>query len=282
MKEKSPVMDMCKRVWSVVQLRMGLIFLLILIILAVIGPKIAPHDPMVLNDEILSPPGKDYLLGTDQYGRDLFSRILYGIKTSLIIGFVAASISGIVGTILGAIAGFWGGVIDQALTFLTNILTMTPSFFLILIVIALFGSSINNVIVVIGLTTWALNFRLMRTQAVSLRDRNFVKGAMTIGENRWQILLRHVIPNAIFPVIVNTTMQISSSILYEASLAFLGLGDPNIISWGQIVSDGKGLLSNGWWVATFSGIAIVFCVWTFFLLGDGLNRLLTPKLHKSN
>ncbi len=270
-----------KKVWMIFPLRLGLIFLSLLLLLAVIGPLLEPYDPWVLNDQILAPPGEKHLLGSDQYGRDLLSRILDGTRTSLIVGFIAAGISGLIGTLVGAVSGFFGGKFDQFFTFVINIFDMTPTFFLILIVIALFGGSIVNVMIVIGLTTWTSNARLMRTQAVSLRQRNFVKGAQTIGEGKWSILFRHVLPNGIYPIVVNTTMNISGAILTEASLAFLGLGDRNIISWGQIIADGRGFISNGWWVSTFPGLATVLCVWTFFLLGDGLNRLLTPKLQKS-
>lgn len=266
--------------WAIIPLRMALIFLCFLLLLAVVGPFLAPYDPFALNDDVLASPGEQYPLGTDQYGRDLLSRILVGTRTSLLVGFIAAGISGVIGTGVGAVSGFFGGKFDQVFTFIVNIFDMTPTFFLILIVIALFGGSLANVMIVIGLTTWTSNARLMRTQAVSLRHRNFVKGAETIGEGKWSILFRHVVPNGIYPIVVNTTMNISGAILTEASLAFLGLGDKNIISWGQIISEGRSFISNGWWVSTFPGLATVFCVWTFFLLGDGLNRLLTPKLQK--
>ncbi len=269
-----------KKAWSIFPLRLGLIFLALLLLLAIFGPMLQPYDPWVLNDQVLAPPGKEHLLGSDQYGRDLLSRILNGTRTSLIVGFIAAGISAVIGTVVGAVSGYFGGKFDQVLTFIINIFDMTPTFFLILIVIALFGGNIINMMVVIGLTTWTSNARLMRTQAVSLKQRNFVKGAQTIGEGTWRILFRHVLPNGIYPIIVNTTMNISGAILTEAGLAFLGLGDRNIISWGQIIAEGRGFISNGWWVSTFPGLATVFCVWTFFLLGDGLNRLLTPKLQK--
>ena len=175
--------------WSIFPLRLGIIFLAILIILAIIGPAFQTYDPWVLNDQILAPPGKEHLLGTDQYGRDLLSRILNGTRTSLIVGFIAAGISALIGTMVGAVSGYFGGKFDQILTFIINIFDMTPTFFLILIVIALFGGSIINMMVVIGLTTWTSNARLMRTQAVSLKQRNFVKGAQTIGKGNGRYYL---------------------------------------------------------------------------------------------
>ncbi len=206
--------------------------------------------------------------------------MVFGTRTSLLIGFLAAGISGAVGIIIGAVSGYFGGKVDQLLSFVISVFDMTPVFFLILIVIALFGGSITNIVIVIGLTTWTANARLMRAQTVSLRSRAFVSAAETMGEGKWRILLRHVVPNGIYPLIVNTTANISAAILMEASLSFIGLGDTNIISWGQIVLDGRSQLSSGWWVSTFGGLAIVITAWAFFLIGDGLNRFLTPKLQQ--
>ena len=268
------------RAFGISPLRVGLLFFFIILITAICAPLFAPFDPKVLTSDILAAPSSTHLLGTDSYGRDLFSRVIFGTRTSLIIGFLAAGISGVIGIIIGAVSGFFGGKVDQLLTFVINIFDMTPVFFLILIVIALFGGSIINVVIVIGLTTWTANARLMRAETVSLKDRVFVHAAETMGEGKWRILLHHVIPNGIYPLIVNTTANISAAILMEASLSFIGLGDSNIISWGKIVFDGRSQLSSGWWVSTFGGLAIVVTAWTFFLIGDGLNRFLTPKLQQ--
>lgn len=268
------------RALGISPLRLGLAFFVILLIAAVFAPVLSPYDPTVLTGDVLASPGGAHLLGTDPYGRDLLSRVIYGTRTSLLIGFLAAGLSGVVGIVVGAVSGYFGGWVDQALAFLISIFDMTPVFFLILIVIALFGGSITNVVIVIGLTTWTGNARLMRAETVSLRSRVFVQAAGMMGEGRWRILLRHVIPNGIYPLIVNTTANISAAILMEASLSFIGLGDSSIISWGQIVFDGRSQLSSGWWVSTFGGLAIVFTAWTFFLIGDGLNRFLTPKLQQ--
>lgn len=278
--KKHPSGGALSRAFGISQMRVGLAFFTILLVAAIFAPMLAPYDPTVLTGDVLAAPGGAHLLGTDPYGRDLLSRVIYGTRTSLLIGFLAAGISGVVGIVVGAVSGYFGGWVDQALAFLISIFDMTPVFFLILIVIALFGGSITNVVIVIGLTTWTANARLMRAETVSLRSRVFVQAAGIMGEGRWRILLRHVIPNGIYPLIVNTTANISAAILMEASLSFIGLGDANIISWGQIVFDGRSQLSSGWWVSTFGGIAIVFTAWTFFLIGDGLNRFLTPKLQQ--
>ena len=267
---------------NVKQLKAGIILLALIILLAIFAPLIATHDPFELNDDMVSPPSNNYILGTDGLGRDIFSGILYGARTSILIGVVAASISGIVGTLLGGISGFYGGKVDTVLSEVINVFLMMPTFFLILIIVALFGSSMFNVMVVIGITTWTGNARLMRAEALSLKQRTFVKSLETIGESKFKILLKHIIPNGIFPIIANTTMNVSDAILTESALSFLGLGDPNVMSWGQIVYNGKSYLTNGWWISTFSGIAIVLTVLAFYLIGDGMNNILSPKLNSNN
>lgn len=278
-KLKSKIKRTLSLINSVKQLKIGLILLAVIIFLAVFAPLFATHDPFELNDDMIEHPGGNYILGTDGLGRDIYSGILFGARTSIVIGIVAASISGVIGTLVGGIAGFYGGKVDAVLSEVINIFLMMPTFFLILIIVALFGSSMLNVMIVIGLTTWTGNSRLMRAQALSLKQRTFVKALETIGEGRFKILVKHVIPNGIFPIIANTTMNISGAILTESALSFLGLGDPNIISWGQMVYNGKSYLTNGWWISTFSGAAIVLTVLTFYLIGDGMNNILSPKLN---
>lgn len=261
------------------QLRTGLILLVVLVLIAVFAPLIATHNPHELLNDLKMPPGqKGYLLGTDGLGRDLFSMIIHGTRTSLLIGLIAASISAVIGTLYGAFAGYYGGKVDKIATEFMNVFIMTPTFFLILLIVAFFGSSITNVMIVIGLTSWPSNARLMRSQAITLRERTFVKSAEVIGERKSKIVFKHIIPNGIFPIIANTTMNISSAILTEASLSFLGLGDPNIISWGQIINHGKNLLPTYWWISAFAGVAVVITVLTFFLIGDGLNKVVSPQL----
>ncbi len=269
-----------KRAMGIVQLRVGLILFAVVLLAAILAPVISPYDPKALIGETLESPGAAHPLGTDNFGRDLLSRVIHGTRSSLIIGFLAAGISGIVGIVVGAVSGYFGGAVDKALTFVVSVFDMTPAFFLILIVVSLFGGSIINVVIVVGLTTWTANARLMRAETVSLRDRVFVRSAEAAGEGKWRILLRHVVPNGIYPLVVNTTANISGAILMEASLSFIGLGDSNIISWGQIVLEGRGYIGSAWWISAFGGLSIVLTAWTFFLIGDGLNRFLTPKLQQ--
>jgi len=268
------------------QLLLGLILVVLLVLLAVLAPVMAPYSPYELTNELKAPPGTPgsagratHYLGTDKLGRDIYSQLLWGAQTSLKIGFIAAMIAAVVGTLIGGIAGYFGGVVDKVIVEFINIFVMTPSFFLILIIVAMFGSKMIYVMVVIGLTSWPGNARLMRAQAISLRNRTFVKASQAMGESKLSIMFRHIIPNGIFPIVANTTMQISGGILTEAGLSFLGLGDPNIISWGQMINNGKPLLTKAPWVAIVPGVAVVITVLAFFLVGDGLNRVIAPKMN---
>lgn len=279
---KSKFSKVMNTINSIPQLKVGIILLAIIIVVAIFAPVFATHDPFELNDDIVAPPSKEYLLGTDGLGRDLYSGIIYGARTSLLVGIVAASISGILGTIIGGFAGFYGGKFDRVVSEIINVFLMIPTFFLILIIVALFGSSLINVMVVIGITTWTGNAKLMRAQALSLRERTFVKSLQVVGKSKFRILMENIIPNGIFPIIANTTMNISGAILTEAGLSFLGLGDPNRISWGQMVYHGKSYISSGWWISTFPGFAIVLTVLAFYLIGDGMNSVLSPKLQGNN
>jgi len=254
---------------------LGIIFLLVIVIFA---PFISSQDPYYFGGDILNKVGENgHILGTNKMGQDVYSMIIYGTRTSLKVAVISALISGILGILIGGIAGFFGGKIDQIVSEIINIFMMLPTFFLILLIIALFGNSIINVMIVIGFTTWPSNAKLMRAQALSLRERTFVKAATAMGETKSQILFKYIIPNGIFPVIANTTVGMSNAILTEAGLSFLGLGDPNTISWGQMIYEGKPYITSAWWVATYAGVAIVITVTIFYLLGDGLNHVLNPK-----
>lgn len=254
---------------------LGISFFLLIVIFA---PNIVTHDPYFFGSNILSGLGENgHFLGTNNLGQDIFSMIIYGARTSLMVAVISALISGVLGILIGGIAGYFGGKVDQFISEIINVFMMLPTFFLILLIIALFGNSISNVMIVIGLTTWPSNAKLMRAQALSLRERTFVKSAVAMGESKSQILFKYIIPNGVFPVVANTTMSMSNAILTEASLSFLGLGDPNIISWGQMIYTGKSYITSAWWITTFPGLAIVLTVTMFYLLGDGLNHVLNPK-----
>ena len=268
----------CKTIKGDRQLLAGMIGLVILRALVILAPVVASENPHHYGKDILNSLGQNgHLLGTNHMGQDIYSMIIYGVRTSLRVAVISALISGVLGVLIGGVAGFFGGKVDTFVSELINVFMMLPSFFLILLIIALFGNSITNVMVVIGITTWPSNAKLMRAQALSLRQRTFVKSAEAMGETKLQILFKYILPNGIFPVIANTTMGMSNAILTEAGLSFLGLGDPSIISWGQMIYTGKQYITSAWWISAFAGIAIVITVLVFYLLGDGLNHVLNPK-----
>ena len=281
-KKLKNIKNILKKINSITELKVGLVLLIILILIAIFAPLIATMDPYYLTENLLTEPSSKYLFGTDGLGRDVFSMVIYGARTSLKVGITVAFISSVIGTLVGGISGYIGGKTDKIISEILNMFMMLPTFFLILIVIAIYGSSLTNMIVVMALTSWTGTARLMRGQAISLRERTFIKSAKTIGESNTRILFKHIIPNGIFPIISDATMAVSWAILSEAGLSFLGIGDPNIVSWGKIIAHGKIYLPNSWWICTFPGVAIVFTVLSFYLIGEGMNRILSPKLNDIN
>lgn len=260
----------------------GLALLALVAGAAALAEVIAPFPPQQLNPDLLHPPGGPYLLGTDHLGRDVFSGVIHGTRVSLLVAVSAAAISGLVGTVVGAVSGYFGGWLDEVVSRLIDIFLMVPAFFLILIVVVVYGSSLYYVMAVIGLTIWPANARLMRAQALSLRERTFVVAKRALGEGHLRILLQHIVPNGIHPVLANTTLQMASAILTEAALSFIGLGDPNRVSWGRMIYEGRSYLTTGWWVATFPGLAIVLTVMGFYLVGDALQYALNPQLQEGD
>lgn len=260
------------------QLRIGVIGIILLLLIIIFAPLIATHDPYSFeNGRLLKPGEQGHILGTNHLGQDVFSMLVYGVRTSLKVAVISALISGTLGVLIGGLGGYIGGVTDTVISETINIFLMIPTFFLILLIISLFGNNIVNVMIVIGITTWPGNAKLMRAQALSLRERTFVQSAIALGETKTQILFKYILPNGIFPVVANTTRGMAGAILTEASLSFLGLGDPNIISWGQMIYQGKSFLTSAWWISAFSGVAIIITVIFFYMLGDGLNHVLDPK-----
>jgi peptide/nickel transport system permease protein len=260
----------------------GVIFLLYAV--AVLAPLLAPYDPIaqplnLVASSYLAPFAGGHLLGTDQFGRDVLSRILYGARISLAIGFVATAISVTLGTMVGAVAGYFGGWVDSVLMRFTDMVLAFPRLVLLILVVALFSPSLTLIILVLGLTQWPGTTRIVRGDVLSLREREFIQAARALGFGRWRIIMRHLIPNVLAPVIVTATLGIGNTIVMEAGLSFLGLGvQPPTPSWGSMVADGRQNLIGGWWVATFPGLAIVLTVLAFNLVGDGLRDALDPRL----
>ena len=268
----------CKTIKGDRQLLAGMIGIVILLALVILAPVVASENPHHYGKDILNSLGQNgHLLGTNHMGQDIYSMIIYGVRTSLRVAVISALISGVLGVLIGGVAGFFGGKVDTFVSELINVFMMLPSFFLILLIIALFGNSITNVMVVIGITTWPSNAKLMRAQALSLRQRTFVKSAEAMGETKLQILFKYILPNGIFPVIANTTMGMSNAILTEAGAFLPWTWRSKHYQWGQMIYTGKQYITSAWWISAFAGIAIVITVLVFYLLGDGLNHVLNPK-----
>jgi len=282
MKElKKKIISVCKVIASDHQLLAGVIGLLFIFFIIIFAPLLVTDNPYHYGDDILFRVGQGgHILGTNHMGQDIYSMLIYGMRTSFKVAVISALISGILGVVIGGIAGFFGGKVDIIVSEIINVFMMLPTFFLILLIVALFGNSIYNVMVVIGITTWPSNAKLMRAEALTLKQRTFVKSAEAMGESKSQRLNKYIIPNGIFPVVSNTTMGMSNAILTEAGLSFLGLGDATIISWGQMIYTGKQYITTAWWISTYAGFAIIITVIIFYLLGDGLNHVLDPKYSK--
>ena len=247
-------------------------------ILAVFAPAISKFDPAAVNLEgALMPPSPAHIMGTDSLGRDLFTRTIYGGRVSLLVGFVAVGIAVIIGLFLGSLAGYYGGWIDNVICRFIDIMLCFPTFFLMLSVIAMVGPNIFNVMVVIGLTSWTGVARLIRAEILSLKEREFVEAARATGASDFRIIVRHLIPNGIGPVLVSVVLGIAGAILVEAALSFLGLGvQPPTPSWGNILTEAKSTLGIAWWITVFPGLAILITVLGYNLLGEGLREHFNP------
>lgn len=250
---------------------------------AILAPWLAPHDPSVLNvDAILLPPlSPDHLLGTDALGRDVLSRLLWGGRISLWVGFVAVGLSVSIGLVLGLIAGYKGGLTDEIVMRGVDVMLCFPSFFLILAVIAFLEPSLFNIMVVIGLTSWMGVARLVRAETLTLKRRDYVQAARVSGAGPLRILFIHILPNALAPVLVSATLGVAGAILVESSLSFLGLGvQPPTPSWGNMLLEGKEVLEIAPWLSILPGLTILFTVLGYNLLGESLRDLFDPRLRQ--
>lgn len=261
---------------------LGLIIVLGVTFAAVFAPLIAPFDPNELHlDAILKAPCAEFPLGTDRLGRDVLSRLLYGGRVSLWVGFVAVGISISIGALLGLVSGYFGGLVDEIVMRFVDIMLCFPSFFLILAVVAFLEPSLFNIMVVIGLTSWMGVARLVRAETLTLREREFVSSARLAGTSTWRIMTRHILPNAMAPVTISAILGIGGAILIESGLSFLGLGvQPPQASWGNMLMDGKSVIEEASWLSLFPGLAILITVLGYNLLGESLRDFLDPRLKK--
>ena len=258
----------------------GLVIIVITFLIASLASFLSPYDPGETEVSMkLNPPSFQHFLGTDQLGRDVFSRMLYGSRVSLSVGFVAVAISIGIGIFVGAISGYYGRWIDTVLMRFVDIMLCFPSFFLILTVVALLGPSLFKVMVVIGITSWMGTSRFVRAEFLSLRERDFTQAAKALGVKDRRIIFRHILPNALAPVFVTATLDVATAILVEAGLSFLGFGvQPPAPSWGNILTEGRTYIFDAWWLTVFPGLAILITVLSFNLLGEGLRDALDPRL----
>ncbi len=258
----------------------GAVVVLVLVAVALLAPLVAPDDPNRIDvDAILLPPGPDHLFGTDELGRDVLSRMIYGARVSLEVGIVSAGIATLVGVLLGALAGYYGGWVEALIMRFVDIMLCFPTFFLILAVIAMLEPNILNIMAVIGLTSWMGVARLVRAEFLSLKERDYVTAARSLGAGDLRIIFRHILPNAMAPVLVAATLGVAGAILTESGLSFLGLGvQPPLASWGNILSQGKANIEIAWWLSLFPGLAILVTVLAYNLLGEGIRDALDPRL----
>ena len=264
----------------------ALIILVLLIVGALLAPYIIPY-PEDLADATHTPiklqaPSLEHLMGTDELGRDIFSRVVYGARVSLSAALAAVGLSLVIGIPLGAIAGSFGGWVDNLIMRITDVFLSFPPLLLAIAMVAVMGSSLNNAILAIALSWWPWYTRLIRGQAISVKERKFVQAAETIGTGRMKIIFKHIIPNCISPVIVQASMDIGGVILTVASLSFLGLGAQlPTPEWGLMISMGRRFFPDSWWYCIFPGLAIFVTVLCFNLLGDAIREILDPKTRKN-
>lgn len=262
---------------------LGLFLLLLILLLSIFAPLISPYEPTKINiPERFASPSADHWFGTDEVGRDIFTRILYGARLSLGVGVAVVVGAGVVGTIIGAISGYFGGRIDQLIMRLMDIILAFPALVLAMAIAATLGPNLQNAMLAIAIIKIPVYVRLARAETLALREKLFVKAAVTFGISPWRIIARHIIPNALSPVIIQVTLDIGDAILLVATLGFLGLGaQPPTPEWGAMISIGWKYLLDYWWYPTFPGLALFLASCGFNLIGDGIRDILDPKANRS-
>jgi peptide/nickel transport system permease protein len=256
----------------------GLAILLLVLLLAAGAPILYPGDPFAIVDKPFQPPFATHLLGTDSLGRDMAAGIAHGADTSLMIGLVATSAALLIGTLIGAFAGFYGGIVDNLLMRLTELFQTIPSFIFAIVLVAILSPSLSSTIIAIAVVSWPPIARLVRGEFLTLRRREYVEAAIVLGMSDLQMIFRQILPNCLSPIIVTGSLLVATAILIESALAFLGLGDSNVMSWGFMIGSGRTYLRNAWWLCAIPGLAILLTVLAINLAGEGLNDALNPRL----
>jgi len=257
----------------------GLVVLLLVGAMAALAPVIFPFSPWDMQGAPFAPPGEEgFWLGSDSLGRDVAAGIAYGSWVSLLIGAVSTVAAVLFGVTLGAVAGYAGGVLDDAIMRFTELFQTVPGFVLAVVLVAIFTPSIVSIVAAIAIVSWPPVTRVVRAEFLSLRSREFVQAAEVLGRSRLAIVFQEILPNALSPIIVLASLMIASAILLESSLSFLGLGDPNMMSWGFMIGAGRSVIRLAWWMSVFPGLAIFLTVLALNLVGEGLNDALNPRL----
>ncbi len=258
----------------------GLVLLVIVVVMALSAGWLFPRDPLSLAGRPLIWPGANprFWLGTDNSGRDIAAQIFYGARISLLIGLVATLVAVAIGVVIGAVAGFYGGRIDTVLMRITEAFQTLPNFILLLVLVAVFGSNLATVTIAIGVVSWPAPARLTRAEFLSLRNREFVQAAKTLGVRDIELIFREILPNALPPIVVYASVVMAVAILLESALAFLKLSDPNVASWGNLIGLGRDVLRVQWYVSAIPGVAILVTVLAVSLVGQGLNDAFNPRL----
>ncbi|MBM7551648.1 ABC transporter permease [Thalassobacillus pellis] len=258
----------------------GLFMTTAFIIAAIVAPLLAPYDPYKMSGaESLAGPSMAHWLGTDQFGRDIWSRIIYGTRISLKVGIISVGISLVVGTLIGVVAAYYGKWVDSVLSRLTDVMFSFPDILLALVIMAILGPSLTNLMIAIGIVYTPIFARIARGAVLTIKNALFIEAAKSMGISNVKIMWKHILPNSLAPLIVQVTLSLAFAILAEAALSFLGLGaSPDTPSWGIMLSEGKNWMEQAWWIAVFPGIAITLAVFSFNVMGDGLRDALDPKL----
>jgi peptide/nickel transport system permease protein len=258
----------------------GSVILSVLVVLSILVPFLTRYSPFALDAQPFLPPSVAHPFGTTDVGRDVWSGVLYGLRTSLQVGLIAAVIGAVLGASVGGVAGYYRGPVDGILMRITELFQVIPTMFLALVVAAAVGASITNIILVIGVTCWTGTARLVRAEFLSLRERPFVEAARGLGAGDFELISSEILPNAAPPLVITTSFNVAFAILLEAGLSFLGLGDPDVPSLGALLNTGLDYFTTAWWISFFPGLFILLAVLSLNLIGDGLNDALNPKQNR--
>ena len=257
---------------------LGLVLVTIFVLVGLFGPVVMPADPFELVAPPLTGPGEHTVLGTDYLGRDVFVGIIYGARPTLIIAVTATVVTVLIGVTIGALAGYYGGLIDNVLMRITEFFQVLPPLVFAMVIVAVFSSDIVVVVLAIAVTTWTTEARLTRAEFLKIKEQEYVTASRAIGDRNWRIITKIILPNAMPPIMIAITLRVGITIIYEAALSFLGLTDPELMTWGKMIGLSRDFFFDAWWTVTFPGVAILMVVLCIALIGDGLNDAFNPKL----